>query len=205
MLKGFLISIIFSFSIISNAQENWVLKKDANGIQIYTRAIPNINFNEYKAVTSLNSSIDIVLKALLEAPKYHENCVSGVSYYVKPLKNNKHVFYVQKALPWPIKDRDIVTLLTVERISSKKIKLVLESFPEEIPEKNETIRIKKLMGHWLLEEKENKTIVTQQLFLDPEGNLPPFIVNNLIIKGPYKTFKELQNVTKNTKTNEAQG
>ena len=49
------------------------------------------------------------------------------------------------------------------------------------------------MGHWLLEEMNGKTKVTQQLFLDPEGSLPPFIVNNLLIKGPYKTFTELKN------------
>ncbi len=201
MFKDFLIAIVFCVSVMSHAQQQWQLKKDANGIQIYTRSLPNINFKEYKAVTSLKTSIDVVLKALLEAPKYYENCRPGISYYVKPIEKNKHVFYAQKALPWPIKDRDIVTLLTVEKISAKKIKLTMESLPMEIPEKTETIRIKTLMGHWLLEEKENKTIVTQQLFLNPEGNLPPFVVNTLLIKGPYDTFKELQNVAEKAKTN----
>lgn len=205
MLKIFLISAFFSFSIIVSAQEQWTLKKDTNGIQIYTRAIPNINFDEYKAVTVLNASIDIVLKALLDAPKYHKNSVPDISYYVKSIKDNEHVFYAQKTLPWPIKDRDIVTVLTVEKISNKKIKLVLESMPLGVPEKKETIRIKTVMGHWLLEEKENKTTVTQQLVLDPEGSLPSFIVNNLLIKGPFKTFQELQNVAENAKTNAWRG
>ena len=50
------------------------------------------------------------------------------------------------------------------------------------------------MGFWLLEEKNNKTMVTQQLYLDPEGSLPPFIVNKLLVKGPYKTFSVLQDL-----------
>ena len=85
-----------------------------------------------------------------------------------------------------------VTLLTVTKIDSSSTKLTLESLPDELPKKNKTIRVKKLMGHWLLEEMDGKTMVTQQLFIDPEGNLPPFVVNSLLIKGPFKTFKNLQ-------------
>ena len=49
------------------------------------------------------------------------------------------------------------------------------------------------MGYWLLEENEGQTKVTQQLFINPEGNLPPFVINSLLIKGPYNTFKNLRN------------
>jgi hypothetical protein len=167
-----------------------VLKKDANNIKIYTRPSKNIPFDEYKATTTINTRINTILNELLEAPEYYENCLPEVSYLVKS-NNNQYVFYAHKPLPWPIKDRDIITLLTVDKISDKKIKLTLESAPNEIPEKHKTIRIKTLMGHWLLEEKDNKTMVTQQLFLDPEGSLPAFVVNSLLIKGPYNTFKEL--------------
>ena len=182
------------------SQEVWTLKKDANGIKIYTREKSNLNFDEYKAITTLDTPIKNVLKELLEAPLYSENCKPGISYYIKSLGTNQHVFYVHKKLPWPIKDRDIVTLLTIEKISNKKIKLSLESLPEEIPLKKNTIRIKTLIGYWFLEEKHNKTIVTQQLFLDPEGNLPPFIINALLVKGPYKTFTELKEIINNYKS-----
>jgi hypothetical protein len=82
-------------------------------------------------------------------------------------------------------------LLTVEHINRKTIKLTLESLPKGLPKKDNTIRVKTLMGHWLLEEVNDKTMVTQQLFLDPEGSLPPFVVNSLLIKGPYTTFMNL--------------
>jgi len=182
MFKIFLI-LVLSINSNSFAQTKWKLKKKSHGIQIYTRAISNHNFEEYKAITTLNTSLQTVLKALLEAPKYHKNCNPGVSYYVKSIKNNQHVFYAQKALPWPIKDRDIVTLLTVEKLSDKKIKLHLEGLPQEVPEKKETIRIKTVMGHWLLEEKENKTKVTQQLFLDHE-----FVINRCIFAHYFRNY-----------------
>lgn len=197
MLKALLFSTL-TIGILFNsfAQEKWVLKKDDNNIKIYTRAQENFAFNEYKAITTVNTSLNNVLTELLEAPKYYENCPPGISHYIKSLGNNQHLFYAYKKFPWPIKDRDIVTLLTVKKISDKKIKLTLEGLPNEIPTKNNIVRIKTLMGHWILEDQNDKTKVTQQLFLDPEGTLPPFIVNALLVKGPYKTFSQLHYIAK---------
>jgi hypothetical protein len=52
------------------------------------------------------------------------------------------------------------------------------------------------MGFWLLEKIGNTTKVTQQLFINPEGSLPTFVVNSLLIKGPFKTFSELRTTLK---------
>ncbi|MFS4483443.1 hypothetical protein ACKGJY_10525 [Hyunsoonleella sp. 2307UL5-6] len=174
------------------AQTPWELKKDTEHIKIYTRSKPNTKFDEFKAVTTLKTTLKTVLNELLEAPKYDPSLTSGVSYYVKQLSEKKHVFYAHKILPWPVKDRDIVTLLTVENISETKVKLVLEGLPLEVPEKQQTIRIKQLMGYWLLEEINNTTKVIQQLYINPEGTLPSFVVNALLVKGPFQTFKKLK-------------
>ncbi|WP_299223303.1 START domain-containing protein [uncultured Psychroserpens sp.] len=193
MQKKLIFIVVICVSFFGFSQNDWSLKKEADNIKIYTRQPSNSSIKEYKAVTTIATNINYVLEELLEAPNYYEGCESNISYYVKELDDNKHVFYAHKDLPWPIKDRDVVTLLTVEPINKKTIKLTLESLPDEIPHKSKTIRIKKLMGHWLLEDMGGKTMVTQQLFLDPEGSLPPLIVNKLLIKGPYKTFKNLHN------------
>ena len=75
MLKNLLFSaLIACVSINSFSQEKWILKKHANNIRIYTRAQEDFSFDEYKAVTLVNTSITNVLKELIEAPKYYENC-----------------------------------------------------------------------------------------------------------------------------------
>ncbi len=176
----------------SFSQKTWELKKKANNISIYTRALPNEPLDEFKAETTIKVSIENVLEELLTAPTYFDGCNPDTSYYLKNLSENEHVFYAYKSLPWPIKDRDIITLLKVEKISETKIKLILKSLPNLIPKKEKTIRINKLMGHWLLEEKDGETKITQQLFVNPEGSLPPFVINLLLIKGPFKTFSDLR-------------
>ncbi len=198
MLKHiFSIFLLFTSTLLL-AQTNWTLKKDDNGIKIYTRPVADETLDEYKAITVVNTKIDNVVSELLTAPNYEDSCEPGISYYIKQLSDNQHVFYAHKPLPWPIRDRDIITLLTVEKISDLKYKLILESLPDAIPEKEKTIRIKKLMGYWLLEADGNTTKITQQLFVNPEGTLPAFVINNLLIKGPFKTFSELKETLKDS-------
>jgi hypothetical protein len=193
MYKPFLFFCLVLISLSIFAQEDWKLKKDTDSIKIFTRSLPNASLDEFKAETTINASIDDILFQLLTAPEYYESCEPDISYYVKMQSKNQHIFYAYKSLPWPIKDRDLITLLTVKKISDTQIKLVLESLPDVLPEKKKTIRIKELMGHWVLEEKHGKTKVTQQLFVNPEGSLPSFVINLLLIKGPLKTFSELRN------------
>lgn len=191
MQKNIVLWMLMSLPFWGISQNNWHLKKESELIKIYTRKPANSNLKEFKAITVINSSLEAILDELLVAPDYYKNCEPNISYYVKALENNQHVFYAYKDLPWPVKDRDIVTLLTVEDINSSTVKLTLEALPEGLPKKDNTIRVKKLMGHWLLEETGNQTMVTQQLFLDPEGNLPSFVLNSLLIKGPYTTLMNL--------------
>lgn len=191
--------LLFIIPFFSNAQTDWILKKDDNNIKIYTRSIVNEKLDEYKAITIIDTQIENVVKELVTAPKYNKEYKSGISYYVKKQNDNQHVFYAHKDLPWPLKDRDLVTLLTIEKISKSKYKLKLESLPEIINQKEKTIRIKELKGFWLLEEKNNSTKVIQQLFINPEGTLPAFVTNSLLINGPFKTFSELRSNLKNSK------
>ena len=68
---------------VSFAQTEWKLKKDADEIKIYTRSIPNEKLDEYKAVTTIKTSIENVLEELISAPKYYDQCESGISYHIK--------------------------------------------------------------------------------------------------------------------------
>lgn len=192
-MKRIILTLVFVFQIaLLFGQTPWTLKKNNDGIRIYTRMVPESQLKEFKAMTQVEVPLQLILDELLEAPKYDGNSVSGTSYYVTQTGSNTHVFYAMKKLPWPVRNRDVVTQLTVERISENKVKLHIESLPDGIPSKENAIRIQEVKGFWLLEETNGSTTVTQQLYLDPEGSLPAVVTNALLIKGPYKTFSDLQ-------------
>ncbi len=202
MTRTFIVSVILLISFSTGiAQSEWKFKKvDENGIEIFTRDKNDSPYKEYRITALLPTQPETILKELIEAPKYMEGAEPGVSYYLKEQGPDQHLFYVVKKLPWPIKDRDLITLITVKRPSDDTIILTMEGFPEGLPLVKNTIRIKNLMGQWTLKKSGDNTAVTQQLFVDPEGSLPPFVTNSMLTKGPYKTFLELLDVAKNDKS-----
>jgi len=190
----FIIAFLF-LPMLMVAQNQWQLKKDANNIKIYTRTTANSDIKEFKATTKINTPLEHILNKLIIAPQYNTNCLPDVNYYVKKINSNQYIFYSYKDLPWPVKDRDIVTLLTINRVNKKTVKLTLEGSPNYIPKKDKTIRVKNFTGHWILKEDANKkTSVTHELFLDPEGHIPSFIINTLLVNAPYKLFKDLHGI-----------
>ncbi|KAA1246289.1 START domain-containing protein [Aquimarina sp. RZ0] len=179
------------------SQTQWSLSKDAQGIQIWVRDFKESPYKEYKATTYVKTTLDDAINELLQAPKYNKNCQEGVSHLVKVSNQDEYIFYVKNDFPWPIKDRDVVSQLSVSRISENKVKLFIKAAPDEVPEFKNTLRIQELSGYWLLEEKEGLVKITQQLYVNPEGSLPPFITNSLLVTGPFKTFLTLRNILEN--------
>ncbi len=177
----------------TSSQEAWTLKKDMDGIRIYTRSVAGEDIKEYKAVTWVDAPMEAVIQELLTAPDYLNSPLPDVSYLVSENSNSEYVFYLKKELPWPIRDRDVVTSLKIAHRDQQHCKLILKASPDRLPESKGILRVKELMGHWLLETTaEGKTKVVQQLFFDPEGTLPDFLVNSLLVRGPYQTFSDLK-------------
>jgi len=185
-------ALFFLIPLLFHSQNSWKTEKSSIGIEIQLRKIPQSLYKEYKATTSIRTSIDLVLKELLEAPKYIENCEEGVSHLVEITDNEDYIFYVKNKFPWPIQDRDVVSKLKIQRVSENKILLSIYAAPNLLPELDNTLRIKEMSGYWLLEKMGGEVKVTQQLHIDPRGKLPSFVVNSLLVSGPFKTFKALK-------------
>ncbi len=183
--------------VVSFGQPEWKLTKDKQGIKIWTRAIKDTPYKEYKAITHAKTNLKSVTHELLNAPLYMKNCKEGVSHLVKVNPDGHYFFYVKNKFPWPVKDRDVVSRLRVQKISDDTIKLHINAAPEEIPLERNTLRIRELSGYWLLEEQGSEVKITQQLYINPEGSLPPFITNSLLITGPFKTFTALKEELEN--------
>ncbi|MCK8523603.1 hypothetical protein M0D21_18615 [Aquimarina sp. D1M17] len=186
----YLLTLVIPF--IGFSQKDWKLAKDKADIKIWVRDYQNSSYKEFKATTYITTSIDKVVDELLHAPQYVENCEEGVSHLVGVNQNNEHIFYARNEFAWPIKDRDVVSRIRVEKISSNKIKLFIKAAPNELPLVEKTLRIHDLVGFWLLEKDAMGVKITQQLYINPEGTLPPFITNSLLVTGPYKTFLMLR-------------
>ena len=195
--------MIICLPFISLAQENdWQLKKDSEGILIYTRAAENSDINEFKAYTKIGSSSETIFDIILDVenyPKWIEDVDSAKKLYQR---KNEIGMYYQVTMPWPIKDRDITLVSKFSTLPDNSIHFHLNNSGDLLAEQDGFIRIKEISGQWLIKPIDSSSAeVTYQFLADPEGSLPAWVVNGFIVDGPFKTLQNLKGYAKTHATN----
>jgi len=181
-------------------QSDWNLKKDKNGIEVYTRSFEGSLFDEFKGVTTIeSSSLEKVLAVILDVKNYESlfpDCMNP-----KVLKQDGKYYdihYIQVKAPWPVKNRDTVyEQNAVVDKNGKHAIVTLKPLPDFIVEEKEFVRIRRGSGFWELEEDENKNVrVTYQFHGEPGGDIPAWLANSFVVTQPFETLVNLKNRVK---------
>jgi hypothetical protein len=178
-------------------QEDWDLRRNQDGIIVYTRKKVNADALEFKALTSVNASVSTLVKVLKDVESYH--------LWMKDLKTAKRIKTVSEnewyawygaEVPWPLEDRDVIYQLKLSRYKDKTV-ITLESKPDYIPEKGDYVRMNTAEGKWVFSPmSDTETQVLYQFFADPEIKVPLWIMNMFIVDGPFETLKDLKKIAK---------
>jgi len=190
-----------SLFLISSPKSEWSLKKEKDGIKIYTRSFNGSSFNEFKGVTVIqNSSLMKVLDIILDVKNYDSlfpDCMNP-----EVLKQNgkwSSIHYIQTKGPLTLKDRDSIFEQKTALDKTERHALVtLNSLPNYIPEKKDIVRVREGTGFWEITEdgSENVTVV-YQFHGEPGGGIPAWLVNSFVVSHPLKTLENLKERLKN--------
>lgn len=192
--------LMFGFTTLTFSQDSWKLKKDRNDIQIYTRSYPNSKFKEYKAVMVVNTTMEAAKKIILDADQLKDwNYKTSRSRLIKKIDDNNYIFYLFNDMPWPVLNRDHVSDVIVTYPSNTSVLITITPNNNVLPHTDGTVRITNFKGFWLLEEVEKGVSITNQLFGDPEGGVPSWLVNSQLVKSPYTSFNNLKDRLLNKK------
>lgn len=190
--------ILFSFT----GNFAWELKKDSEGIQVFTRQIEGSQLREFKAVTVYKGSLKSIVAVMRDpdaACSWFPDCRE-----FKLLKVNSQfssVGYMRIKAPFPVNDRDNITQTVLSQDKkSKAVKISITAIPNYIPETSGVVRVTKAQGYWLFTPKsENETEVVYQVHAEPGGALPDMIANSFVTESPFKALKNLKNKAKEEK------
>ena len=194
--------IIFLFVAIgttilsSYAQQNCSLKRDENGIKIYTCSQSDSRYNSVRAEYTIYSNLQDYLKVLFDVENYP--AWQFKTFDTKLLKSNGENSFTYYAIidsPWPVTDRDMVLNVQVEYLSKKELKVVIQSKPNQYQEKKGLIRVPKSVSTMYLEQTgPNEIKVKYLVSADPGGTIPAWVVNMFCTEAPYETFSSLKNI-----------
>ena len=172
----------------------WKLRKDKNGIKVYTRTLSDSGIVECKVETTAKTEMDKLIRLINDVenyPAWMSNCESASIF--KKINDSLRIDYQKTAVPWPMKDRDIVLEFRTVSSNDAYYEAKINAITELIPEKENTVRITEAKGSWVFNKIDKNTIeITYQYYGDPGRNVPSWIIKMFIVSGPYETLLNLK-------------
>jgi START domain len=190
---------IFLFFLLScsNAfsQGNWVLKKEKDGIKVYTRRSQYSKFNEIKAEFTIKTSMRKFTSVISDIDKY-PLWVYGTktALLCKRLSDEDVIYYSEVNVPWPISNRDFYSRLKIHQDTiQKSVTIIAAAIPDFRPPKDGIVRVPRSSAKWTVTSVDNSTLnVVYIVAIDPGGNFPAWIANMFSTKGPIESFINLR-------------
>lgn len=206
-MKHFLSFLILLTLVQSGrAQNGWVLKKEKDGIKVYSRASDHSNFNALKVELVLPASLHALAALILDIGSYPRwSFNTEQSYVLKQISPAELYFYTEINSPWPASNRDLAVHLRITQDAASKVMTIQsDGVPSYIPPKKDIVRVPFSKERWTVTPLDKSTIkIEYEVDVDPGASAPAWLVNSFSSKGPYETFKNLRENIKGAKYRDA--
>ena len=191
-----LIAIIIGLSSIINlnAQTDWELKKEKDGIKVYLREVEGSKIQEYKAEAILKGKVSSYIAVMKDVNSYAELYEHTKEVRLINENDTFHVHYLATDTPWPVKDRDAVYSSTYSQYyDTKLVRIDMKIETGYVDENDDYVRMEKADGYWLFYQIEpNKVEITYQMHAEPGGSIPNWVINMFLVDTPIEDIKMLQ-------------
>ncbi|MBS1663846.1 MAG: lipid-binding protein [Bacteroidetes bacterium] len=187
--------LLLGLCLFGYSQDDWKLKTDKEGISIYTRTPSDSKFKAIRVVCDLDATLSQMVAVILDVNTGAEWVYSTKSsVLVKQVSPSEVVYYSEVSIPWPASNRDFIARLkAVQDTHTRVVTIYGPTEPGFLPVKKDIVRVQKSEGKWVIYPLGKDRIrVDYTLKADPGGDLPAWLVNMFVTKGPYESFKKLK-------------
>ena len=190
MLRFCVIIFLLQTASVILGQTEWELEKSGNGIEIYTREVDEVEIKEFKASTTVNAPLEMLIAALDNIDE-HPEWMSDITF-ARSLPDSPDITHYNIKLPFPFKNRYVVMINETES-SSDYHRIEMWTSEIELDDVDDHVKIPYVKGYWLLTKVDDSTTdVVYQFVSDPGGKVPDWLVNAFVVQSPYKTLSKLK-------------
>jgi len=172
-------------------QSDWDLKKDKDGIIIYTRSSADSHLKEYRVSAQIRSPLSDVYKFLSDLEKRPDWVIKCTGLDIIDTLGDRIRYHTSYDIPWPMEDRDLVVeagLSVSEDFTGAH--LITRNVEMGYVQKKGVIRMPRYMEEVYLEKVDSvTTIFRAEGFADPGGKVPAWIVNMFLVDGIYDSVQ----------------
>ncbi len=176
--------------------DGWSLRKEADNIRVYTIDRGNSSFKAFKAEAVLDAPIETLMAVMINPKSCMEwvhNCTE--SYAFGQGSFHDRYAYSVNDMPWPVTDRDYVLhIRTRGDQATGEIVMDLNATPNQRAEFDNRVRVDRsdTLYRFIPEGDQTRMIWLQHT--DPNGALPGWLVNSLLVDIPVRSLQALEQV-----------
>ena len=177
---------------------DWELRTETDNIRIYTTGQPGSKFKAFKAVATLDVPIENLMAVMINPASCTEwvhNC--SESYAFGEGDFHERYAYSVNDMPWPVADRDyVLRIRTRGDRASGEVTMDLNATPDLRAESSNRIRVDRsdTLYRFIPEGDSTRMIWVQHT--DPNGALPGWLVNSLLVDIPVRSIQALEDVAR---------
>jgi hypothetical protein len=189
------ITLLFSCWMGGYGQGDWDLRTENDGIKVYTKTFKDSKFKAIRVELDLQATLSQLVSLLMDVNTSAEWVyATKTSVLLKQISPNELIYYSEVKLPWPISNRDFIARLTVSQDAKTKVVTIDGPvLPDYVPMKDGIVRVTRSQGQWIITPVgPNHLKVVYWLRSDPGGDIPAWLFNLFVTKGPTESFKNLQ-------------
>lgn len=172
---------------------SWDSVKKEGAIEVFTRNNSGSDLKEIRITLKVRSTVPRIVELLGNVPRYKE-WVYKCSYSerLKTVHANEFYYYIVSDFPFPFSDRDLI-VHSKQQIDPKTGAYTSHSVagPSHLKGEQEgLVRIPLFESSWLITPiSQDQVYIDYQAISSPGGDIPVWLVNLAITKGPSETMK----------------
>lgn len=210
----FMLSLsMFSVNQATAEQGEWKSSKEKNGIKTFSKKIAGSKYKAIKGETTLAIPVAKLVAVINDADacaEWADLCKKSV--VIKQVSNAEAYVYTLNDMPWPVKDREVTAHLiwskneqgSVTMISEAVIEIPSEDSNKSVEKTKGVVRIETANARWdFTPLSDNKTLTQFEIHMNPNGKIPGWLLNRLVLDSPFTTFKSLAAQASKEKYNNA--
>jgi hypothetical protein len=187
------LSLLTSLAFGSEDAPSWILRKDDNGIRVYTREQPGSSFEAVRTEMELEGVGLAALVALINDPDacalLESRCAEA--YVVERIAASEQLVYRYNDMPFPVKDRDVVlNFVTQQDPNTLAVTIQVRNVNGVLPENPRRVRLPSVDSGWVFTPLgDGRVEVVSEGHIDPGASLPAWMLNRFLIDAPFKTME----------------
>ncbi|MBW0148831.1 START domain-containing protein [Marinobacter arenosus] len=176
--------------------DGWSLRKEADSIRVYTIDRDDSSFKAFKAEAVIDAPIENLMAVMMNPQSCVEwvhNCTESYAFGTGDF-HDRYAYSVND-MPWPVTDRDyVLRIRTRGDQGSGEIIMDLNATPNQRAEFDTRVRVDRSDTLYRFIPEGSKTRMIWLQHTDPNGSLPGWLVNSLLVDIPVRSLQALERV-----------